>query len=476
MIEEAILAGMFQNAEYCRNVIPYLKEDYFDDFHSKKIFAEIYNYLNQYKDIPSVDALKIALDNRRDMSESHYEEANKLLDELKQRDPVKNVQWLVDETEKFCQEKAIYNSIRESIAILDGTNSKLDKGAIPQMLQDALGISFDTRVGHDYFEDADERYEYYHRKEARLQFDIELLNEVTNGGLPPKSLTVFAATTGVGKSLTMCHMAANHLMYGKKVLYITMELAEEEVSRRIDANILDTKIGDIENLPEDVFKKRISRYKNKSTGKLIVKEYPTGGANAAHFRHLLNELRIKKNFEPDVIYIDYLNICSSARIRGGGDANSYMLIKSIAEELRGLAVEFAVPVVTATQLNRGAYGSTDVDLDNTSESMGLPATADAFFALITSEELESLGQVMIKQLKNRWGDLGRHRRFVIGIERAKMKLFDLESGAQTSIANATPDSAPRPRTQNSVSHDAPPTYKKPKSDYTKAKKKVAGLS
>lgn len=432
MIEKTILSNLIYNEDYCRKVFPYIKEEYFDDNSLRKIFSTYSEYINEYKEPPSIEALKISIDKRKDLNESSYKEVVGLIDELK-IDKDTNHQFLVDETEKFCQDKDLYNSIRKAILILDGQDKENDKGAIPKILSDSLGISFDTHIGHDFLEDFESRHEYYHRKEERLPFDIDLLNKVTKGGLPRKSMTVLLATTGGGKSLVKCHMAATSLMFGKNVLYITMELAEEEVARRIDANIMDITLDEVKEVPLNVFEKRMSRYKSKTPGKLIIKEYPTGSAHAGHFRHLLNELRMKKNFVPDVVFVDYLNICASSRVKGAAAANSYTLVKSIAEEVRGLAMEFDIAVVTSSQFNRSGYDNSDVDLTNTSESMGITHTADAIFGLITSEDLESLGQIMIKQLKNRWGDLGYYRRFVVGIDRSKMKLFNLEDSAQKNV-------------------------------------------
>lgn len=432
MIEKTILSNLIYNEDYCRKVFPYVKEEYFDDNSLRKIFSTYAEYMNEYKEPPSIEALKISIDKRKDLNESAYKEVVSLIDELKV-DKDTNEQFLVNETEKFCQDKDLYNSIRKAILILDGQDKENDKGAIPKILSDSLGISFDTHIGHDFLEDYESRYEYYHRKEERLPFDIDILNKITKGGLPRKSMTVLLATTGGGKSLVKCHMAATNLMFGKNVLYITMELAEEEVARRIDANIMDITLDEVKEVPLNIFEKRMSRYKSKTPGKLVIKEYPTGSAHSGHFRHLLNELRMKKNFVPDIVFVDYLNICASSRVKGVAAANSYTLVKSIAEEVRGLAMEFDIAVVTSSQFNRSGYDNSDVDLTNTSESMGITHTADAIFGLITSEDLESLGQIMIKQLKNRWGDLGYFRRFVVGIDRSRMKLFDLEDGAQRNI-------------------------------------------
>lgn len=438
MIEQTILSNLLLNEEYYRKVYPYLKEEYFEDISLRKVFNTFASYVEQYKEPPSVEALKLSIDKRKDLNEDQYKEAQSELTGLS-RDDNTDIQFLIDETEKFCQDRDLYNSIRKSIQILEGESKDLDKGSIPKLLSDSLGISFDTSVGHDFLEEYDSRYEFYHRKEERLPFDIDILNKITKGGLPRKSMTVLLATTGGGKSLVKCHMAANALMYGKNVLYITMEMAEQEIGRRIDANIMDVTIDDVSITPRDVFEKRMNRYKSKTTGKLIVKEYPTGSAHVGHFRHLLNELRMKKGFSPDIIFVDYLNICASARIRGAAAANSYTLVKSIAEEVRGLAMEFNCAVVTSSQFNRDGYGNSDVDLTNTSESMGITHTADAIFGLIATEELDQLGQLMIKQLKNRWGDTGYYRRFLVGIDRSKMKIYDLEASAQDNIGQTMDD-------------------------------------
>lgn len=434
MLEKTILSNLILNEEYSRKVFPYIKEDYFEETSIKRVFSTYAQYVEKYKESPSLEALKISLDKRKDLNEQSYKDVMEVVDNVK-LDENTNNDWLVEETEKFCQDRDLYNSIRRSILILDGQDKEFDKGSIPKLLSDSLGISFDTSVGHDFLEDFEERFEYYHRKEERLPFDIELLNKVTKGGLPRKSMTTLLATTGGGKSLCKCHMAASNLMYGKNVLYITMELAEEEVARRIDANIMDITLDEVKELPLKTFQARMSRYKSKTTGRLVIKEYPTGSAHVGHFRHLINELRMKKNFVPDVIFVDYLNICASSRVRGAAAANSYTLVKSIAEEVRGLAMEFNCAIVTSSQFNRSGYDNSDVDLTNTSESMGITHTADAIFALITSEDLEIRGQLMIKQLKNRWGDLGYYRRFVVGIDRSRMKLYDLEDSAQSNIQN-----------------------------------------
>lgn len=437
MIEPLILGSLLHNEEYTRKVLPFLEEEYFDSLENKLIYRTIDTYIKDYNSIPTKDALRLSLEESRSVSEEQFDVICNTVDELSYDD--KNSEdWLLDKTETFCQDKALYNAIRTSIGVMDSNDSKLDKGSIPKLLQDALGVSFDNSVGHDFLENVDERYEFYHHKEARLEFDIDLLNTVTKGGLPRKSLNIILAGTGVGKSLAMCHFAASNFMHGKNVLYITMEMAEERIAERIDANLLDASIDEIHTMPKDVFEKKINRLKSKTTGKLIIKEYPTASAGSGHFRHLLNELKLKKNITPDIIYIDYLNICTSSRIKANAMANSYTLIKSIAEELRGLAVEFNVPVVSATQTTRSGFSSSDVGLEDTSESFGLPATADFMVALIATEELEQLGQIMIKQLKNRWGDPNSNKRFVIGIDRSRMRFYNVEQSAQDGMVDDTP--------------------------------------
>jgi len=436
MIEKTVLSHLIFNEDYYRRVFPYIKGEYFDDNNLKKIFATYSDYVADYKEPPSIEALKITLDKRKDLNEDSYKQVMSTVDDLSV-DKATDIDWLVSETEKFCQDKDLFNSIRKAILVIDGEDKEMDKGALPELLSNSLSISFDTSIGHDFLDDADSRYDFYHRKEERLPFDIELLNKVTKGGLPRKSMSVLLATTGGGKSLVKCHMAANYLTQGKNVVYITMEMAEERISERIDANLMDVTLDDLKIMPRDVYQKRIERITSKSPGKLIVKEYPTGSAHAGHFRHLLNELKMKRGFVPDVVFIDYLNICASARVKGAAAANSYTLVKSIAEEIRGLAMEFNCAIVTSSQFNRDGYGNSDVDLTNTSESMGITHTADCILGLISSEELDNLGQLMIKQLKNRWGDLGYYRRFVVGIDRAKMQIYDLEPGAQQTISRDT---------------------------------------
>ena len=432
MIEQTILAGMIYNEGYVRTVLPFLKDEYFEDQNDKFLYNSIKTYIDQYNGLPTKTALRIAIDESNSLNEERYKQVTGVLDALTYDEKIDQA-WLVDTTEKFCQDKAIYNAVRKSILVLDGKVKELDKGAIPQLLSDALGVSFDTNVGHDFLENADERFEFYHRVEEKLEFDLEYFNKITKGGLSKKSLSVALAGTGVGKTLFMTHCASAALMSGKNVLYITMEMAEERIAERIDANLLDVTLDDLRLMPKDAYQKKIDRVRSRTSGKLIVKEYPTGSAGANHFRHLLNELKLKKNFIPDIIFIDYLNICMSSRLKHGANINSYTLIKAIAEELRGLAMEFNVPVMSATQTTRSGYGNSDVEITDTSESFGLPATADFMFALISTEELEKIGQLMVKQLKNRWGSIDSPKRFIIGIDRSKMKLFDAEESAQDGL-------------------------------------------
>ena len=432
-IETTILSNLVFNEEYARKVIPFLKDDYFSNQKDRTVFKLITEYVNNYNAFPSKEALAIDLSNKDGISEESFKQSKELISALTQ-DTETKIDWLLDQTEKFCQDKAIYNAIMASIGILDDRTGKTSKGAIPQILSDALAVSFDTHIGHDFIEDADTRYEFYHTKEVRIPFDLDYFNKITQGGLPKKTLNIALAGTGVGKSLFMCHCAAANLLKGLNVLYITLEMAEERIAERIDANLLDVTIDELKILPKDVYDKKIARVKNKTTGKLIVKEYPTACAGSANFRHLLNELKIKKNFVPDIIYIDYLNICMSSRIKHGANVNSYTLIKAIAEELRGLAVEFNVPIVSATQTTRSGYSNSDVGLEDTSESFGLPATADFMFALVKqSEEMADLNQIVVKQLKNRYGDPNINSRFIVGVDRSKMRLYDVENSAQEDL-------------------------------------------
>ena len=431
-IECVIISNLLFNEGYARKVIPFLKQDYFSDYIEKTLFNLINDYVQKYNSFPSKEALAIDLSNKYGLNEDTFKKARDYIQGLEYEEE-NEYEWLVDQTEKFCQEKSVYNAIMASIQILDDKTGKTSKGAIPQILSDALAVSFDTQIGHDFIEDADARYEFYHAKEVKIPFDLEYFNKITQGGLPKKTLNIALAGTGVGKSLFMCHCAAANMTEGRNVLYITLEMAEERIAERIDANLLDVTVDDLKMLPKEVYEKKINRLRAKTSGKLIVKEYPTACAGSANFRHLLNELKIKKNFVPDIIYIDYLNICMSSRIRNGANVNSYTLVKAIAEELRGLAVEFNVPIFSATQTTRSGYSSSDLGLEDTSESFGLPATADFMFGLQRSEEMDDLNQILVKQLKNRYSDPGVNRRFIVGVDRSKMRLYNVEQSAQEDI-------------------------------------------
>jgi archaellum biogenesis ATPase FlaH len=432
MLEQTILSGLLHNEDYMRRVVPFLSDDYFDDFSEKSVYKSIVSYISDYNGVPTKEALRISIEEKSTISDDQYQSISQIITAL-DYDEKTDIEWLVDKTEKFCQDKAIYNAVRESILVLDGQHKDLDKGSIPELLSNALGVSFDQAIGHDFLEQPEDRFEFYHTKEDKIAFDLDLFNKITKGGLSRKSLSIALAGTGVGKTLFMTHCASANLMAGKNVLYITMEMAEEKISERIDANLMNTTMDSLQDMPKDVFMKRIKKVKDKTPGKLIVKEFPTASAGSAHFRHLLNELKLKKNFTPDMVYIDYLNICTSSRMKAGANVNSYTMIKAIAEELRGLAVEFNVPILSATQTTRTGYSSSDLNLEDTSESFGLPATADFMFGLISTEELEGLGQLMVKQLKNRWGDTNYLKRFIIGLDRSKMKLFDAEDSAQDLV-------------------------------------------
>ena len=436
-LEQTILKNLIYNEEYLRKVLPFLKSEYFTDRTDKTLYHEIASFTESYNSPPTIEALALAVKERRNLTDDEVEKCETYLQEIsKTKDEESKVQWLIDKTEQFCQEKAIYNAVLGAISILDGKDKTQDKGAIPKVLSDALAVSFDNSVGHDYLENSDERYDFYHRKEERIPFDLDFFNKITKGGLPTKTLNIALAGTGVGKSLFMCHVAAGCMVQGKNVLYITMEMAEEKIAERIDANLLNVTVDDLVNLPKEMYDKKIAKLREKTVGKLIIKEYPTASASTTHFRTLLNELNLKKSFVPDIIFIDYLNICCSARVKAGANVNSYTYVKAIAEELRGLAVEYGVPIVSATQTTRSGFTSSDPGLEDTSESFGLPATADLMFALISSEELEELGQIMVKQLKNRYSDPTMYKRFTLGIDRAKMRLYDVEQSGQDGITDS----------------------------------------
>ena len=433
-VEILILRNLLYNEEYLRKVVPFIKADYFEDPHQKIVFEEVLNFVQEYNQPTTKEVLCIEVEKRTDINDTSFNEVTKLISYLE--DVPTDYEWLLDTTEKWCRDRAIYLALMESIALADGKDKEKDRDAIPSILSDALAVSFDSHVGHDYLLDYEARYESYHRKEDKIEFDLEYFNKITKGGLPNKTLNIALAGTGVGKSLFMCHVAASALLGGKNVLYITLEMAEEKIAERIDANLLNVPIQEITDLPKVMFEDKVTKLAQKTQGTLIIKEYPTASAHAGHFRALLNELALKKSFRPDIIFIDYLNICASSRYRQGGSINSYSYIKAIAEELRGLAVEAQVPIVSATQTTRSGYGSSDVDLTDTSESFGLPATADLMFALISTEELEQLGQIMVKQLKNRYNDISIFKRFIVGIDRAKMRLYDCEQTAQDNILDS----------------------------------------
>ena len=430
-IETTILRNLVFNENYSRKVIPFIQPNYFEQRTEKIIFQEIVNFIVKYGSAITIEALNIEVENRTDLSDSEIKEIREITKSL--NDFPVDGQWLLDTTEKWCRDRAIYLALMESIHIADGEDEKKNRDAIPSILSNALAVSFDNHIGHDYLQDYEERYESYHRKENRIPFDIEYFNKITKGGLPNKTLNIALAGTGVGKSLFMCHMASACVLNGRNVLYITMEMAEEKIAERIDANLLNVPIQQLVDLPRQTFETKVTNISKKTQGTLIIKEYPTASAHSGHFKALLNELSLKKSFRPDIIFIDYLNICASSRYKSNLSVNSYSYIKAIAEELRGLAVEFNVPIVSATQTTRSGYGNSDVELTDTSESFGLPATADLMFALISTEELEGLGQIMVKQLKNRYNDPTIYKRFIVGIDRAKMRLYDCEQSAQNDI-------------------------------------------
>ncbi len=434
-VEFLILRNLLYNEEYVRKVIPFLKSEYFEDQNQKIVFEEILSFVQEYNQPTTKEVLCIEVEKRKDINDTSFKEILQLISCLEDV-PVES-NWLISTTEKWCRDRAIYLALMESIHIADGKDEKKNRDSIPSILSDALAVSFDNHIGHDYLQDYEERYNSYHKKEDKIEFDLEYFNKITKGGLPNKTLNIALAGTGVGKSLFMCHVASSVLLQGRNVLYITLEMAEERIAERIDANLLNVPIQDIANLPKQMFETKVTNLAKKTQGTLIIKEYPTASAHSGHFKSLLNELALKKSFKPDIIFIDYLNICASSRFKGGNNVNSYTLVKSIAEELRGLAVEFNVPIVSATQTTRSGFGSSDVELTDTSESFGLPATADLMFALISTEDLEGLGQILVKQLKNRYNDPTIHKRFVVGIDRAKMRLYDCEQSAQQDILDNT---------------------------------------
>ena len=434
-IEQTVLRNILTNDGYMRRVLPFIQPEYFEGVY-QQLFREVAQFVAKYNILPTAETFKIELDESTKFNDEQYRHAVEIIPEIFRTEEVDET-WLYNRTEKWCQDRALFNAVMESITIIDGKHQKLTKDALPDLLTKALSVTFDTNIGHDYLENVEERYEFYHAQEEKTAFDIDLFNQITKGGLSNKSLNICLAGTGVGKSLFMCHLGASALNLGKNVLYITMEMSEERIAERIDANLLDVPIDQIEHMSKEMFSNAVNRLKTKTNGKLIVKEYPTGSANANHFRALLNELKLKKGFIPDIIMIDYLNICSSSRMKMGGSVNSYAYIKAIAEELRGLAVEFDLPIVSATQTTRTGFNSSDPGLEDTSESFGLPATADLMFALVSNEELEQQGQLMVKQLKNRYNDPNKNKRFLIGVDRSKMRLYDVDDTDQ-NLVNDTP--------------------------------------
>ena len=433
-IERTALTQLVTNEQYARKVLPFMKKDYFSDRTERTIFEEITKFVDKYNKIPTQTSLEIEVQGRKDLNEDEYKKVVAVIQTLSSTDV--DFDWLVDTTEKFCKDKAVYNAIVEGISIIDGKDKDRGPDAIPSILTDALAVGFDNAVGHDYLLDSESRYDYYHEIEEKIPFDLEFFNRITKGGLSPKTLNIVLAGTGVGKSLFMCHVAANCLSQGKNVLYITLEMAEERIAERIDANLMNITTEDLHDLPKQMFDNKIAKIIKSTSGKLIVKEYPTASAHTGHFRGLIKELAIKKSFKPDIIFIDYLNICASSRFKGAASVNSYLYIKAIAEEIRGLAVETNIPILSGTQTNRSGFVSTDIGLEDTSESFGLPATADLMFALISNEELDELGQIAVKQLKNRYNDPTVNKRFVIGIDRAKMRLFDVKVSEQNDLVDS----------------------------------------
>jgi replicative DNA helicase len=429
-IENTILASLFFKEDYTRKVLPFIKEEYFGNRVEQLVFGEVFKFVEKYNNLPTKNAIEIELNSRRDINEEELQHIKDYIVAIEDSDT--DIKWLLETTEKFCKDRAVHNAVLEGIKILDNKDKKQTPEAIPHILSEALAVSFDKSVGHDYIEDAESRFKYYHTKEKRYQFDLDYMNRITKGGVPSKTLNIALAGTGVGKSLFMCHVASSYLLQGLNVLYITLEMAEERIAERIDANLLDVTMEDLHDMPKQLYDGKIKKVREKTQGQLIIKEYPTASAHSGHFKSLINELALKKSFRPDVIFIDYLNICASARFKGG-NISSYFYIKAIAEELRGLAVEHDVPIFSATQTTRTGFVSTDLGLEDTSESFGLPATADFMFALMSNEELEQLGQMKVKQLKNRYNDPSVNRAFIIGVDRSKMRLYDVEQKAQNIV-------------------------------------------
>jgi replicative DNA helicase len=442
-LEQTILKNLVYNEEFTRKVLPFIQIEYFADSIERKVFKEIQEFVNRYEKLPSHEALVINFTEKKELTEDEVSKSVELLHELKKtKDEKVDITWLTEQSEKFCQDKAIYNAIMDSVAILDDKSTKKAKGEIPKLLSDALGVSFDRHVGHDYMDDYNERYDFYHKVESRTKFDLDLMNKITKGGLPDKTLNVLMAGTGVGKSLFMCHMASACLSQGDNVLYITLEMAEEKIAERIDANLLNISLNELRSVSKEDYENKFKVLRSKTQGKLIIKEYPTAAASTLHFRALLSELAMKKQFKPNIIFIDYLNICSSSRVRPGGTINSYVYVKAIAEELRGLAVEYELPVVSATQTTRSGFTNSDPGLEDVSESFGLPATADFMISLVSNEQLEELNQIMVKQQKNRYNDPSYYKKFILGVDRAKMRLYDVEQGGQDDILDAGQNNGP----------------------------------
>ena len=436
-IERIILRNLFYNEDFTRKALPFIKSEFFTNHNESTLFGEINEFVNKYKNLPTKETILVELNKRKDLKEEELSEIKTIVNKLDNQEV--ELQWLLDTTEKFCKDRAVHNAVLEGIQILDGKDKKQNPEAIPTILSNALAVSIDNHIGHDYIDDAEARFEFYHKKEKRFKFDLNYFNRITKGGVPSKTLNIALAGTGVGKSLFMCHAASNWLTQGKNVLYITLEMAEERIAERVDANLFDVTIDDLHAMPKDMYDNKVSKLQKKTIGQLIIKEYPTASAHSGHFRALLNELSLKKTFKPDVVFIDYLNICASSRFKGG-NISSYFYIKAIAEELRGLAVEFDVPIFSATQTTRSGFTSTDIGLEDTAESFGLPATADFMFALISNDELDQLNQLKVKQLKNRFGDPSMNRSFIIGVDRSKMRLFDVEASAQNIVdSNQTED-------------------------------------